>query len=429
MRKIFDSGTDAKSIRHVYSCLHIVSKADRERKMEFSLSPFRGPCYDRNHWKKLYFIHRKGSILLSSQHTDGRPAKSKKIHIEFLRILCIWLVMFTHSSTSGFSLYLAQQTSPWFPLYLLVPFWVKTAVPIFFMVSGALLLGKDEPISVIFRKRISRFVQVILVFSLINYIFFYAVPEHHFSLLRYLSITYTSNMATAYYFLYIYVSFLLMLPLWRAMVRSLTNTHYLYLIGLNLFFVGFIPVFSFLLFRGQAEMNGFLNPLLAISEPSFYFIIGYWMENVLPDSWITKRNLCRLGLAAAAGTVIAAVMTWFYGYTAGGLTEAISQRFYDSFLFLNTAFLYCFCRYWFRHHEVSDTWKRRLIFLGSLSFGVMLFEEITRAVTHRLLTQVLLVHVPGFPFLDAVVWITTAFALGAVMTWLIKKIPYFQKLI
>lgn len=150
------------------------------------------------------------------------------------------------------------------------------------------------------------------------------------------------------------------------------------------------------------------------------------MENVLPDSWITKRNLCRLGLAAAAGTVIAAVMTWFYGYTAGGLTEAISQRFYDSFLFLNTALLYCFCRYWFRRHEVSDTWKRRLIFLGGLSFGVMLFEEITRAVTHRLLTQVLLVHVPGFPFLDAVVWITTAFALGAVMTWLIKKIPYFQ---
>lgn len=73
--------------------------------------------------------------------------------------------MFTHSSTSGFSLYLAQRTSPWFPLYLLVPFWIKTAVPIFFMVSGALLLGKDEPISVIFRKRISRFVQVILVFS------------------------------------------------------------------------------------------------------------------------------------------------------------------------------------------------------------------------------------------------------------------------
>lgn len=355
--------------------------------------------------------------------------KKKKLHIEFLRILCIWLVMFTHSSTSGFSLYLMQQDSPLFPLYLLVPFWVKTAVPIFFMVSGALLLGKDEPISVIFRKRIWRFLQVLLVFSFINYIFFYAVPERHFSLLRFLSITYTSNMATAYYFLYIYISFLLMLPLWRAMVRNLTNRLYLYLIALNLFFVGFIPVFSFLLYRGQAEINGFLNPLLAISEPSFYFIIGYWIENVLPDGWLTKKNLCRLGAAAAAGTVLAACMTWFYGYTAGGLTEAISQRFYDSFLFLNTAFLYCACKYWFRHHEASPRTARLLVLFGSLSFGVMLFEEITRAVTHRLLTRVFLVYFPSFPFLDAVLWISIAFLLGAAMTRALKKIPYFRRLI
>ena len=369
----------------------------------------------------------KGRIFVQSE--TPAPAKKKKLHIECLRILCIWLVMFTHSSTSGFSLYLAQQDSPWFPFYLLVPFWVKTAVPIFFMVSGALLLGRDEPISVIFRKRIWRFVQVLLVFSFINYLFFYAVPERHFSVLRFLSITYTSNMATAYYFLYIYISFLLMLPLWRAMVRNLTNAHYLYLIGLNLFFVGCVPVFSFLLYRGQAEMNGFLNPLLAISEPSFYFIIGYWIENVLPEAWLTKKNLIRLGLLAAAGTGIAAFMTWFYGYTAGALTEAISQRFYDSFLFLNTAFVYCLCRWWFLHHSVSPAWSGRLVLLGSLSFGVMLFEEITRAVTHRLLTQVLLPHFPSFPFIDAVLWITAAFTLGAVMTWGVKKVPYFKKLI
>lgn len=190
-----------------------------------------------------------------------------------------------------------QQDSPWFPLYLIVPFWVKTAVPIFFMISGALLLGKDEPIPVLFRKRIWRFLQVIFVFSLINYIYFYAVPEHHFSVSRFLTLTYASNMATAYYFLYIYVAFLLMLPLWRAMIRSMTNSLYLYLIGLNLFFVGCVPVFSFLLFKGSAEMNGFLNPLLAVSEPSFYFIIGYWIEHVLPESWINKKNLIRLGAA------------------------------------------------------------------------------------------------------------------------------------
>lgn len=337
--------------------------------------------------------------------------------------------MFTHSSTSGFSLYLMQQDSPWFPLYLIVPFWVKTAVPIFFMISGALLLGKDEPIPVLFRKRIWRFLQVIFVFSLINYIYFYAVPEHHFSVSRFLTLTYASNMATAYYFLYIYVAFLLMLPLWRAMIRSMTNPLYLYLIGLNLFFVGCVPVFSFLLFKGSAEMNGFLNPLLAVSEPSFYFIIGYWIEHVLPESWINKKNLIRLGAAAALGTIIAAFMTWYHGCAAGALTEQISQRFYDSFLFLNTAFLFCLCRWWFRRHSVSPKAEKILILFGGLSFGIMLFEEITRALTHWFLTRVLLVHFPSIPFIDAVIWISLAFLLGAVMTYIVKKLPYFSRLI
>lgn len=84
--------------------------------------------------------------------TMAGAAKKKKIHIEFLRALCIWLVMFTHTSTSGFSLYLERPASFFFPLYIAVPFWVKTAVPIFFMISGALLLEKEESISRIFKK-------------------------------------------------------------------------------------------------------------------------------------------------------------------------------------------------------------------------------------------------------------------------------------
>lgn len=365
--------------------------------------------------------------MLSTQTQIAPP--QKKLHIECLRVLCIWLVMFTHSSTAGFSLYLTQQDSPWFPLYLLVPFWVKTAVPIFFMVSGALLLGRDEPLSVIFKKRIWRFVQIILIFSFLTYLVVYVYPSRYFSLLHFLSILYTSQVATAYYFLYIYISFLLMLPLWRALVKNLTNRHYLYLIGLHLFFVGCMPVFSFLMFRGQGDLNFFLNPLLAVSEPTFYFLTGYWIEKVLPETWLTRRNLWLLGLLAAVGTCLSATMTWFYGCTAGGLTEAISQRFYDSFLFLNTAFLYCLCRYWFSRHTLPETWTKRLLFLGKLSFGVMLFEEITRAVTHRLLTRVLLPAFPSWPFLDAVVWISTAFVLGLVLTWGIRKIPYFRKLI
>lgn len=361
----------------------------------------------------------------------SKPAKKKLLHIEFLRFLCIWLVMFTHSATEGFSIFIHRPESLFYPFYLAVPFWVKTAVPIFFMISGALLLGREEPISTIFKKRIWRFLQVIFVFSLINYVWFYhnlplTIPGH---IAKFFTMLYSSQMATAYYFLYIYIGFLLMLPIWRKLVKAMTEDLYLYLIGLNLFFVGCVPVISFLIFKGSAEMNYFVNPLLAISEPSFYFLMGYWIEHVLPDTWLTKRNLARLGLIAIIGTAIAGFMTYYHGVCAGGMTEAISERFYDSFLFLNTAFVFCLTRWYFMTHHISDAWSRRLVFLGGISFGVMLFEEITRNLTHIILSRVLLVYLYRFPFLDAVIWITLAYALGVVLTWGIKKIPYFRKLI
>ena len=102
----------------------------------------------------------------SQQKTAGGIScrTKKNSTIEFLRFACIWLVMFTHTATEGFSLYLNEQSSPWFPLYLTVPFSSKQRFP-FFMISGALLLGKEEPVSVIFHKRILRFAAVLVIFS------------------------------------------------------------------------------------------------------------------------------------------------------------------------------------------------------------------------------------------------------------------------
>lgn len=220
-----------------------------------------------------------------------------------------------------------------------------------------------------------------------------------------------------------------MLPIWRKLVKVLDEKLYLYLIGLNLFFVGVMPMVSFLIFKGSAEMNYFLNPLLAVSEPTFYFLMGYWIENVLPQSWLTKRNLVKLGIAALLGTAAAGAMTWYHGIAAGGMTEAISERFYDSFLFLNTAFVFCTCRWWFSTHHVSEKAGKALVFFGSMSFGVMLFEEITRNLTHVIYTHILLKYMYRIPFIDAVIWISMAYALGVVITWGLKKIPYFARLI
>ena len=112
-------------------------------------------------------------------------------------------------------------------------------------------------------------------------------------------------------------------------------------------------------------------------------------------------------------------MTYYHGIIAGGLTEAISERFYDSFLFLNTAFVFCFSKMVVLYHTISDAWRNRLIFLGSVSFGVMLLRNNTQSDTSHI--RKMLAYLPRIPFIDAVIWICLAYALGIIITYFIKK--------
>lgn len=333
--------------------------------------------------------------------------------------------MFTHTSTKGFSLYLNSMSSAWLPLYMAVPFIVKTAVPIFFMISGALLLGRDEPLSVIFRKRICRFAAVLVIFSFLNYLISY----RSLNIPHFLFLTYTSTLATAYYFLYIYIGFLLMLPFWRAMVKNLRNKDFSYLFCLSLIFYGLLPTASYLMFKGTAQMNYFLNPLWEISEPVFYFLLGYWIEHVMPAKWMTRRNILLLTAAAAAGIALSALMTLYHGRIDGGLTETSAELFYYNFLPVTALAVYCGSKYFFLHCRISDRTYRFLVFLGSMTFGIMLLDDILRNGTIRIYQRFLLPAMPSSPLLAAILWITGAFALGAVITYFMKKLPVIKKLI
>lgn len=103
---------------------------------------------------------------------SSESKKGKKLHIEFLRFFCIWLVMFTHTSTAGFSLYLLRPESFSFLLHC-CSLLGKNGSSHFLYDFRSAPSQKEETISVIFKKRIWRFAQIIFIFSLINYLYFY----------------------------------------------------------------------------------------------------------------------------------------------------------------------------------------------------------------------------------------------------------------
>lgn len=88
-------------------------------------------------------------------------------YIDALRIIAILLVVFNH--LPGYTLYMSN-TGPKAWLYMFLTMVTRINVPLFLMVSGALLLGKRESISRVLRHRAARIVGCIGLFGTLCYL-------------------------------------------------------------------------------------------------------------------------------------------------------------------------------------------------------------------------------------------------------------------
>ena len=151
------------------------------------------------------------------------------LHLDFLRIIAIWLVIFNHTSWRGFMLFSVSRESVLFPFYLFVSIFCKIAVPIFFMISGALLLQREESIETLYKKRIAKF---IIVLILISFVYFWHQGRlvAAFNLKESLTEIYRSNVAVGLWYLYSYIGILVMLPLLRVLARGMKKKDYLKII-------------------------------------------------------------------------------------------------------------------------------------------------------------------------------------------------------
>lgn len=127
---------------------------------------------------------------------------------------------------------------------------ISAGVPMFFMLSGALLLGKLEPWLEFYKKRLKRIIIPFVIWSVVVYSLSAFVQPHRdivFYLKDFFTLLCTKGVNAAYWFVYMLLGFYLITPLCRRLVQKLSRDYFwvgtigiigLYLIGfyLSLFF-------------------------------------------------------------------------------------------------------------------------------------------------------------------------------------------------
>lgn len=102
-----------------------------------------------------------------SDKENNTEVVQKKLYLEAIRIIALFFVMYNHSSAY---MDFADKNGIGYGISFFLSMICKSAVPLFFIISGVLLLGKNESFSDILRKRVFRYIVLIILFSFLCYI-------------------------------------------------------------------------------------------------------------------------------------------------------------------------------------------------------------------------------------------------------------------
>lgn len=342
----------------------------------------------------------------------------KKIHLEVIRMIALVCIIYNHTGERGNNVYLFTNGKVTFALSLVLDILCKTGVPLFLMVSGALLLSKEERWQEVYRKRVLRIVKVIILFTSIRYLYecFY-IKNMVFSFGELIKVILAGKLFVPYWFLYAYLSILLILPFLKKMVKNMDKKEMHLLTSLIWGFYALLPAISAVL--GLNFEISFMFP-----EPCCYCILGYYLEHVVSEDVYTKKNAI---LAIVISVICVAFSYWMV--TKDRLITGIIADWNNSILSILIAFCIFFVvkAIWGNTTENNDTiLDKCIIMVGSCSFGIYLIEDYLRNGLSFICDN-LSPYITTLP--ACVVWLMAVMGVGVLIVLVLKKVPGIKEIL
>lgn len=310
----------------------------------------------------------------------------------------------------------------------------KINVPIFFMITGTLLLGKEEDFKTVISKRISRFLLVILIFVGGLYVITYiqsvmAGESLEKPLYNFTMGILNNNVCGIYWYLYAYLGFLFMLPFMQRIAKNITRDDVCILLFLNFIFSSFIPLINIMLNKLSIDpisiCNDFSVPLATISA-FFYPLIGYYIDNKIDVSKFKNKHIIYLLLFGGIGIIISCWCTYYEGRNIGEYT----QRYVYLFTYVIAIAVFLIVKYLvtvaFPKLSKGKIGKT-ITLIGSLTFGIYLFDPYLKTIFYRIYQVYIENHLPTI--VASINWVLISAFVGGGITFILKKATILKKII
>ena len=209
------------------------------------------------------------------------------------------MVLFNHTSVRGFVLFTISRGAPLFHFYLFNAIFIKIAVPLFFMTSGALLLCKEESIKQVICGRFLKYLTVLSVASVMQYLYTcFVYDPQPLSVSAFFTKLYTRNMEVAYWYMYAYLAYILLLPLLRHLAKAMTEQEFLWMFFLY-GFINFLDIIDFLIWKGQKTHNIYFSFFISVNYV-FFPLMGYYIDKKMSEKLYTWKTVFLMSIVSIA---------------------------------------------------------------------------------------------------------------------------------
>jgi len=239
----------------------------------------------------------------------------RQIWVDYIRVVATFCVLILHTSAPLLTRYNALPTSHWM-VGNIFDSSARMSVPIFFMLSGYLLLEKDEPLHIFFKKRFIKVGIPLIVWSLI-----YIPWNDYFRWGPKISINnlYEIVLTPTYYhlwFLYAITGIYLIMPILRVVVQQSSTSLLYYYILIWFLAVSIIPT--------AEKITGVMSKidLSAISGYSGYLVLGLLIGKIR----LTKRIAVAAGFLSVGCVMVTITGTYLLIARNHGI---FSNNYYD----------------------------------------------------------------------------------------------------
>lgn len=344
--------------------------------------------------------------------------EERKYYIDFIKIISTFLVIFNHTGNTGFLAFQGQDNIILKVIEILCSSFCLVAVPLFFMCSGALLLPKAESINGLYKKRVVKYLAVILVFTLGYYISLSLYGHAQMSLWWILNTAYsttTFSFSGSYWFLYSYVAFLIMLPIFRIIAKHITRELMTYICTLYFVFGGMLPLLEY--------MFGFGNIALSIpfaTNPAFFYpLVGFYIEENDISYFRNKKIVFAVMIMTAISFVSSTVIS---------LLSLHQDQFVNEYLAIFEGFIvilvFILGRDAFKKIKLTSKIRKVIQQISSCTFGIYLIHGFV--FTFMIRTDTIYT---GISYVDAWLMVFFVFLIGLLVTYILRKIPIIQCLL